>query len=127
MNIVDWFDVKNIEHLSAYKILQDTGMWPESSDFIPEDIEFLMDWRRGVSNKIASAFIDEKIGRLIKDKKDTLAKQERFFVLKKGDRLKLYHDGNSEVVKIQDLSKDEITLDPIDKPGMPALYRLEKI
>jgi len=59
MNIVDWFDPSNIEHLKAYKHLQDTGVWPEG--FLPEDIEMLPLWSLLLSGKIVDVYLKEKL------------------------------------------------------------------
>lgn len=39
VKIVDWFNPFNVDHLRAYKILQDTGAWPKGflPDFVYED------------------------------------------------------------------------------------------
>ena len=42
-NILDWFDPHNIEHLKAYRHMENTGRWPE--DFLPDDIEMVTVWR----------------------------------------------------------------------------------
>jgi len=59
MNIVDWFDPSNIEHLKAYKHLQDTGVWPEG--FLLEDIEMLPLWSLLLSGKIVDVYLKEKL------------------------------------------------------------------
>lgn len=61
MNIVCWFNSNNIEHLKAYKHLQDTGCWPE--DFLPEGIWFNPAWTIGLVAKIAKELIEERISR----------------------------------------------------------------
>ena len=37
MNIINWFDTSNLDHLKAYRYLCEKGFWPEN--FLPEDIE----------------------------------------------------------------------------------------
>ena len=59
MNIIDFFDVTNLEHLRAYQQLLITGIWPKG--FIPEDIEFVTNWQIIISNKLASEYIMQSI------------------------------------------------------------------
>ena len=56
MNIADWFDVNNIEHLKAYKHLEDTGFWPKN--FLPEEMEMPALWGVSLAHKLADAYID---------------------------------------------------------------------
>ena len=60
MNIVDWFDPDNIEHLKAYRHLQNFGLWP--GGFLPDDIEIPSLWSTLIKNKIVEFFIDEMLG-----------------------------------------------------------------
>ena len=59
MTILDWFDVNNIEHLKAYKHLQDTGTWPKG--FIPEDNEFVALQTTILANRLAGRYVEEKL------------------------------------------------------------------
>ena len=69
MNILDWFDPENIEHLKAYKYLQDTGVWPKG--FLPEDVDnifisalepnILTVWRSHLANRLADRYIEQKL------------------------------------------------------------------
>lgn len=59
MNIVDWFDLDNIEHLKAYRHLGTTGMWPK--DFLPGNIVIKTGWNFQLMIKIADRFIKEKL------------------------------------------------------------------
>jgi len=63
MNIVDWFDVANPEHLKAYKHLQDTGLWPEG--FLPEDIEieYVSECWPRLDTKLADKFVEERLSK----------------------------------------------------------------
>ncbi len=56
MNITEWFDIKNIEHVKAYKILGVTGSWPEG--FIPDHIEFQPTWSILLMMKFTEAFLE---------------------------------------------------------------------
>ncbi len=59
MYIWDWFDIKNKEHLKAYRHLQDTGQWPRG--FIPHDIEFGQGWQIILKGIMAAEYVKEKI------------------------------------------------------------------
>ncbi len=56
MNIVDYFDPYNMEHIRAYRHLQKEGTW--SRGFIPEGMEFPNGWHFLVLNKLADAWIN---------------------------------------------------------------------
>lgn len=58
--------------------------------------------------------------------KESLEKQEKVFVVKKGDNLIMNYGYCSEKLLVQSILKDEITLDPIEKSGMPFVYVLTK-
>ena len=60
MNLLDWFDPDNIEHLKAYKHLMKTGIWPK--DFIPEDIKFPTNWHVVLMSIFTDKYIELKIG-----------------------------------------------------------------
>ena len=51
MDILDYFDVKNVEHLKAYVTLQRTGTWPEG--FIPKGTTFSTQWSLRLLSKLA--------------------------------------------------------------------------
>lgn len=56
MDLVEWFDPYNKEHMAAYKHLQDThGMWPKG--FIPEGMSLGLGWQFVIMNKIADAWV----------------------------------------------------------------------
>ena len=55
MNLIEWFDPYNKDHIKAYKHLQDTGIWPVN--FLPENIEIPTYWSILVTGKIADAWI----------------------------------------------------------------------
>ena len=56
MDLVEYFDPYNIDHIKAYKKLQDTGMWPKG--FLPENIYIPAGWDYRIKYKIADAWID---------------------------------------------------------------------
>ena len=59
MNIMEWFDPENIDHLKAYKHLMDTGMWPEG--FIPDNIEIPVSWNTHLVYKMANLWVMNKL------------------------------------------------------------------
>jgi len=59
MNIIDWFDPDNIEHLQAYKHLMDTGFWPVG--FLPEDVELRPAWSLTLFRILANKYMEEKL------------------------------------------------------------------
>lgn len=56
MNIIEFFDEDDINHLKAYKHLLDTGMWPKG--FVPEGTEFPPVWQILIANTLANAWLD---------------------------------------------------------------------
>lgn len=59
MDIVDFFNPHNIEHIKAYEHLDEEGCWPEG--FISDDIEFSTGWNSLVESKMAKAWRYYKI------------------------------------------------------------------
>jgi hypothetical protein len=56
IDIVEWFDVNNIEHLKAYYNLQHGGFWDKG--FVPEYVTFSNAWQIGLAAKLANAYIN---------------------------------------------------------------------
>lgn len=56
MNILEFFDVKNKEHLRAFKTLCDNGMWPEG--FLPKNIYFPTLWQTSLYGQLANAYLE---------------------------------------------------------------------
>jgi len=54
MDILNWFEVDNYEHINAYVHLQETGCWPEN--FIPENIDFCLNWNTLLMAEMAYAY-----------------------------------------------------------------------
>jgi len=50
-----WFDVNNVEHLAAYKILADTGMWPKG--FISDAVTLPHLWTIRIQSKMADEWV----------------------------------------------------------------------
>lgn len=57
MHIRDWFDVKNKEHIKAWRHLERHGSWPK--DFVPSDLELGPLWHIDVMSKLASQYVHE--------------------------------------------------------------------
>lgn len=60
INLVDWFDPNNKQHLEAYQHLCCKGIWPE--DFIPKHIEIPNTWQVTLGQKIADCWIKHILG-----------------------------------------------------------------
>lgn len=56
MQFSEWFDVKNTDHLRAYRHLQNTGAWPVG--FIPSGMEMEPQWQFHLLAKLADAYLD---------------------------------------------------------------------
>lgn len=59
MNIVDFFDPNNLDHVLAYEHLRKTGIWPDN--FIPTGTEFTPQWHVLITAKLADAYVDWKL------------------------------------------------------------------
>ena len=60
MQIEDWFDVHNKEHLAAWKHLSTKGTWPVG--FVPyDDVELGPHWQVNIMSIMANAWLDEKL------------------------------------------------------------------
>jgi len=68
MSIVDYFDPKNIEHIKAFKYMQDTGTWPKKfwKEMEAVGVEFLGAWHSSLAFKIADVYVEEKMERIRK-------------------------------------------------------------
>ena len=58
-DIAFWFDANNIEHLKAWRHLENTGYLPAS--FVPAEVKFSNNWRIKVLARMASAYLKEKL------------------------------------------------------------------
>lgn len=59
MNVVEFFDVNNDEHLQAWAHLERVGTWPKG--FLPASIEMPPVWATGIAFKMADAWIAAKL------------------------------------------------------------------
>lgn len=57
--IVDFFDPHDINHVAAWKALEETGAWPQG--FIPEGTVMSEGWHRSLSYKMADAWVEHKL------------------------------------------------------------------
>ena len=60
VNLIDWFDVNNKDHLTAYRHLQGTGCWPKG--FLPENIEIPNGWHVLLMSRLSDAWQNHKLG-----------------------------------------------------------------
>ena len=59
MEITEWFDINNIEHLRAFQTLRHEGYWP--TGFIPEGMIFTEGWMRLINSDIVDAWLYYKV------------------------------------------------------------------
>ena len=59
VDICDWFDVSNEEHLDAYRHLQRSGAWPEG--FLPENVTQSPFWHMEILSKLANAYLNDVV------------------------------------------------------------------
>ena len=62
MMFSEWFDVRNIDHLKAYRQLQLTGVWPVG--FLPSDVDMEPQWQFVLLSRLADAYLAEKFGQI---------------------------------------------------------------
>jgi hypothetical protein len=55
-NLLDWFNPKKVEHITAWKYLMDNGVWPEN--FLPKDIIIPSFWNELLTRKLARYWVD---------------------------------------------------------------------
>lgn len=72
IDITDWFDIHNIDHMKAYKHLGETGKWPEffipshvvhedGEDYIVYDVRFMPNWNIILMSKMADEYVKLKL------------------------------------------------------------------
>ena len=54
MTILEFFDHTKVEHLKAFLVLWDTGMWPVG--FVPEGTTFPPQWHYNIMAEMAKAW-----------------------------------------------------------------------
>jgi len=60
MNIAEWFDPHNIDHIKAYRFLSETGTWPIG--FVPLGMEFGPVWYAELATKMAECWVQHALG-----------------------------------------------------------------
>lgn len=73
MNITDFFDPNDPEHVKAYETLEKTGSWPEG--FVPVEVEFSPVWQIEILNMLAKCWVkhvmnDQSIDGKFDDRRD---------------------------------------------------------
>lgn len=63
INIVDYLDLDNIEHVKAFNAVQNgDGCWPDGFiAALPENLEFTTSWRLAILSKIADRWLAERV------------------------------------------------------------------
>lgn len=59
MDILDFFDVENTEHIKAFDHFLVESSWPKG--FIPDNVTFNSNWTNVITAELASAYIDLKL------------------------------------------------------------------
>ena len=80
MNILDFFNPIDIDHLKAYQHLQSTGMWPEG--FIPERVDFSPNWQMLLQSRMADLWVGTNIfmhEMIPSEKSDAIIDLDRMF------------------------------------------------
>jgi hypothetical protein len=95
MNILDFFNPLDIDHLKAYQHLEKKGSWP--SDFIPEDVLFDTNWQMLLQSNMAHLWVGTNIFmhdmRPDQDQKDLVINMDRLFDIAKDFEKKRKKDG----------------------------------
>ena len=86
MNILDFFNPLDIDHLRAYQHLQENGTWP--TDFVPDwdKVEFTPNWQMMLQSKMADLWVGTNIfmhNMRPSEKPDGLINLDRLFEIAK--------------------------------------------
>ena len=87
MDLIEFFDSYNINHLIAYKYLTETGTWPEG--FIPDKCILSNVWQYQLAAKMAVAYVNlgvagkipsilEESARMTKEEEDEIIRRGYF-------------------------------------------------
>jgi len=57
MNITDFFDPYNMEHIKAYQHLIDKGSWPKG--FVPENVEYGAQSQINIAFKMSKVWVEQ--------------------------------------------------------------------
>lgn len=55
MTFIEWFDIKNPEHVAAYRNLHENGVWP--AEFIPKGMVMDPGWQISIISKMAWQYL----------------------------------------------------------------------
>ena len=55
MNLVEWFDIKNPDHINAFLYLRKRGTWPPG--FLPLGVDFPVNWLFHLNEKMANEYL----------------------------------------------------------------------
>ncbi len=59
LNVINWFNPHDLDHLKAFRHLCRTGMWPVG--FIPDEVKFPTLWHTSISCKLAELYVDNEL------------------------------------------------------------------
>lgn len=60
MNIADWFNPMDLNHIQAYRHLERHGHWPEG--FLPDGIEMSSVWQVDLIARMSECWIQHMLG-----------------------------------------------------------------
>lgn len=61
-SIIDFFDPHNLEHIKAYSVLVDSGVWP--ANFVPPLTVFPSGWHCLLAFKITDAWMEYSLAQI---------------------------------------------------------------
>ena len=62
LTIIDFFDPHDLQHIAAYSVLVDSGVWPE--DFVPKGTVFPSGWQCMLTFKITDAWMEYMLAQI---------------------------------------------------------------
>lgn len=62
LTITDFFDPHNLDHIKAYSVLMDSGIWPNG--FISEDTVFPSGWQCFLALKMTDAWMEYSLAQI---------------------------------------------------------------
>ena len=89
MNILDFIDLDNDDHLRAINVWHITGFWPEG--FIPKGIIFQPSWQFVIHSQMAGRWLDSQMQRIDEEEHAEKVKE----VMEVFDGLSFHVDPNS--------------------------------
>jgi len=57
MELTEFFNPYNVDHIQAYKVLGETGAWPK--DFLPEGVIISPVWNMILAAKCTNAWVEQ--------------------------------------------------------------------